>query len=221
MVATLVFVSSANAQSPADATKTPACELHVWPTSRYCGASFHAGNFRFGGVGTVFDLVLTPKEAAGNKVRSGFGIDRQVQVIAEALKAAGRFHGYTMIVHDPWPSTDMRFSNLLDPAVGRGARATSSQSTCYAELHVAFLTVYKTSLSKKLMSGFLVRDFPANPKADASRILLSNMNRGHEQTGLAKFAFSGELLSNEEVTALEKSFRRLVDQFLLRKKLWG
>lgn len=167
----------------------------------------------------AFDLVDTAVPAAADKAHRGFGIDRQTSVLVDAIKASGKFPGYEITVHEPMSAEDAdRHGDTLSKSLGEGPRDTASTAACYAEFRVTYLTVFRTTLTKMLMTGFVVRYFPADPKSDAIRIVHSRPQRGEERIGLTDFSFSAPALAPGEREALAGAFKFMADRFM-RKKL--
>jgi len=194
------------------------CELHVWPTSNYGGVFFHAGNFRPDGLGTRFDLVSTPVERAGAKAHAAFGSAEQNQVLVESIEKSGKFSGYKVIAHDPLPPEEAkRYLNLINEPVGTGSREMALSVPCYAEIHVAYLTVFKTNLTKMLMTGFVVRYFSNTPSEASTKVIHSKPQRGEERTGLSSFDFATTTITPDESSAIKEAFKFMLDRFLRKK----
>ena len=215
----LISPAAHSTASPAAQPAAESCELHIWPTAKYGGTYFHAANGRFNGSGTTFDLVNSEVPLAADKAYRGFGPDQQMTVLADAIKRSGKFANYNIVVHEPLSQERVAilYPDLLSDTVGRGRREIASLAPCYAEMHVTFLTVFRTTLTKMLMTGFLVRYFPADPTSDATRIVYSRLQRGEERKGLDPFSFSDPALVPEERRALSDVFKFMADRFLRKK----
>ena len=144
-------------QSPASA-QTIQCELHIWPT-KVLGAVFNGATVGWSGAGAVVTgMYLTPMEEMKQKVEEYIGEADQVKAIqALDLGGSGKFSGYRLVFH-PAPDkpkySNADFGDAAD--VGRNAQ---SNAPCYAEVHVLFITLFRTAMSKKLQSAFLYRGF--------------------------------------------------------------
>lgn len=145
----LSFISTA-----AIAQDSDTCELHVWPTSSFF-AVYHGASGAWGG-GLV--MTLTPMQAVAKRLGESIDPGAQVELIRSLnLDEDERFQGYRLIFHEV-PSTP-KYSNWIAKDVGAGNRDTGSRSQCYAELHVVFITLFRTAISKKIQTGFLFRQF--------------------------------------------------------------
>lgn len=218
-VCILLAASPAAAQvSDNDAAVARSCELHIWPTANFNGIFFHSGGAVFNGDGAQLDLVSTPVENAARKARAGLDSEMQSKILSDAVRSSGKFDGYEIVVHDPLPQDKAKnYTNLIDKAVGLGKREIPSDAPCYVELHVAYITTFRTHLTKMLMTGFLVRHFPSDPTQDAVRVVNSRPNRGEERYTLANFDFSETKLTSEEQTSLTHSFGFMADRFFRKK----
>lgn len=215
LIPALLLLVAANGEARA---ASEGCELHVWPAARYGGVFFHAANGRFNGTGTTFDLVNTEVPVAADKAHRAFGPDRQIQVLVDSIKRSGKFDAYSVIVHEPLREDRAAiYANLLDDKVGTGGREIASSAPCYAEFHVTYITVFRSTLTKMLMTGFLVRYFPADPKANAARTIHSRPARGEERIGLTPFDFSTAKLAPQESDAVAAAFKFMADRFLRKK----
>ena len=91
---------------------------------------------------------------AADKAHRALGTDRQVELLVDSIKRSGKFDGYNVVVHEPLPQERARiYANLLDKTVGTGGREILSSAPCYAEFHISYLTVFRTTLSE-LPGGF-------------------------------------------------------------------
>lgn len=179
---------------------------------------FHAGNFKSDGAGTSFDLIDTVLPTVGVKTIAAFGTDEQLKVLGDSIRSSGKFAGYKIVPHVPLPQEQAaRYLNLMDPSVGTGIRDSLSPANCYAEMHVSFITAFRTNLSKMLMTGFVVRYFPEEPSGPATKIIHSKPQRGEERIGFSNFDFSSATVKPEERTAVSAAFKFMADRFLRKK----
>lgn len=216
MIVASLLLMTAQAVAP---TPTEVCELHIWPTAKYGALFFGVSNVRMGAVGTELDLALTPREQAAAKLRTAITAEQQLASLKTAIQNAGKFANYTIIAHEPMTGDRAKaYHNFLDKDFGKGARDTASKSACYAEMHVIYLTAYRTTLSKKLMTGFVLRRFPTDPAAPTMRVDVSNANRGKEQIGISQFAFSEPEISDGERKELSASLTAMAVKFMTRIK---
>lgn len=139
----------------------PACELHVWPTP-HLYAVFHGATPR-----TILQRnpagEVMPRQDTQQMLIETAGRDFQREAIEELqLGGSGRFAGHRVVVHAA--PAESRFGNWIDRNIGAGAREGSSTAQCYAELHVIFITHFKTALSKRIQTAFVFREFgPSGP----------------------------------------------------------
>jgi len=212
-----IFAAPANAQNFPEAP-IKNCDLHVWPTSNYGGVFFHADNFRSEGLGTRMDLVMSPVETAAQKAHAAFGSSQQKSILVESIKASGKFSAYNIIVHDPLPPDQAtKYASLMESSVGAGGREIPLSSICYAELHVGYITVFRTHLTKMLMTGFLLRYFDRSSPYDLVKVIHSRPQRGEERISLSNFDFSTAAFTEKESGALTEAFRFMTDRFLKKK----
>ncbi len=190
---------------------TPNCELHVWPTKQF-GAVFHGASAGFGDYGPVITgMSLTPMQHVAGRVGEAVDPAAQVDMItALNLPASERFRGYRLVFHDV-PILP-KHANWLAPDVGMGARDSESTSACYAELHVIFITLFRTALSKKIQTGFLYREFGASPSATYKVVDAGS-------TGAPAFETNGDEKSEEAKVSVRLAFQENLRIFLRKKKM--
>jgi hypothetical protein len=215
----LIFAAGLILQATEAHSSNGDCELHVWTTSNYGGIFFHAANGRLTGSGVEFDLVKTPVQKAAEKAQAELNADDQSKAISAVLENSNKFHNYKIIIHNQFSEDQAKkYYNLMDKSIGFGGRDYESTSQCYREMHVAYITMFRTHLSKMLMTGFIIREFPSDPKADAVRIFHSKPERGQERVGVSSFDFSTASPSALESGALFDSFEKAFEKFLDRIK---
>lgn len=157
LIINVLAVSFAHAQSG-----ETGCELHIWPTATYGAIFYGARNFRYAGPNaSMFDLVISPREAAKRKLELAFPVSEEVRILPDVIARSPKFSGYRVVVHEP--PLQPRYPVWYDKSVGFGARESDSTSNCYAEIHIIFITIEKTALSKKFETGFIFRRFGEKP----------------------------------------------------------
>jgi len=156
LAALVLPASAAGAQAEASA-----CELHVWPTP-HLYAVFHGATARSILQRNPAGEVL-PRQNTQQMLIETAGGNFQSEAIDELrLDGAGRFAGHQVIFH-PAPA-ESRFANWIDRNIGAGTRESASTAQCYSELHVVFITHFKTALSKRIQTAFVFREFgPSGP----------------------------------------------------------
>ena len=138
------------------------CELHIWPTSSFNAVS--QGMNLSGAMQGDYSGQLSPRDEMQAILAKTAASDFQQSAITEMnIGAGGRFAGYRIIFHDA--PIEPSYQNWIASDVGAGARNTDSASHCYAELHLLFITYFRAILSKSIQTGFLFRDFGAEPQA--------------------------------------------------------
>lgn len=190
--------------------KDLACELHVWPTSTYGAIYYGAENFRPAVNMTTFDLVITPREAAKRKLELALPVEEESRLLTETIARSPKFSGYRVVLHEPPAQT--KYAIWYDKTVGFGTRDSDSTSRCYAELHVIFITIEKTALSKKFETGFLFRSFGGGIEAIA-------VDRFGGNAGLAEFDFKDAEIKPAERADLATGFVNNLEKFLGRKRV--
>ncbi|MES2496049.1 MAG: hypothetical protein V4618_08040 [Pseudomonadota bacterium] len=206
------YADRANTALPED------CELHIWPTDKYGGIFFHAANGSFNGSGHQFDLVQTPVQQVAQKAYAVFNSGQQGKILADAVEASGKFEHYRIVLHDPLPADRAKkYGDLLTEPIGAGGPEITPPTRCYAEIHVAFVTAFRTTLTKMLMTGFLVRYFSSATADSASRVIHSRPMRGEERIGLSNFDFSSPAIAPGEGAAIAGAFKFMADRFLRKK----
>lgn len=201
----LVVPSGAYAQT------LPDCELHVWPTQQY-SAVYHSANIGIGAYGpAVVGTTLTPMQEVARRV--SLAVDPQAQIDAITaldLGSTPRFQGYEVIFHDA-PETSPHL-NWVSRDVGQGPRDTSSTSQCYAELHVIFITLFRTAISKKIQTVFLYREFGASPTMTYKAVDAGS-------TGASDFDTGAEGLTDAAMLSVRAAFTENLRIFLRKRKM--
>lgn len=198
--------AAASAQAAA-----PDCELHVWPTKQF-GAVFHGASAGFGDYGPVITgMSLTPMQYVARRVGEAVDPAAQVDMItALNLPVSERFRGYRLVFHDA--PLAPKYGNWIARDVGLGARDSASPSACYAELHVIFITLFRTALSKKIQTGFLYREFGASPTATYKAVDAGS-------TGAPAFETNGDEKTEEAKVSVRLAFQENLRIFLRKKKM--
>jgi hypothetical protein len=198
-------------QSPAFAQAAPPCELHIWPTKAFDAVFLGGtvGSFGYGPV--VTGTYLSPMEAVGAKLANSLtDADQEAAIRSLGITSTGKFSGYQLIFH-PSPAQS-KFADELDKHLGEGGREAESTATCYAELHVVFVRLFRTSLSKKILTGFFYREFGASPT------MIRKFFAGGS-TGAPAFTANGEAVSEQGRADLNAAFRENVAMFMRKKKM--
>lgn len=208
--ACLAAAVALSAPSPALA-QSEGCELHVWPSSQF-GAVYHGASAGFGAYGPVItSMTLTPMQEVARRLGESIDPAAQVEAIsALGLGESGRFRGYRLVFHDA-PQAP-KYGNWIAKDVGQGARDSDAAATCYAELHVIFITLFRTALSKKIQTGFLYREFVASPTATYWAVDAGS-------TGAPAFETNGEEKSPEAKASVRAAFQENLRIFLSKKKM--
>ncbi len=187
------------------------CELHVWPTTQF-GAVFHGANVSIGTYGPfVSSLMLTPMQDVARRL--GESIDPTAQtdaITALDLGSSNRFQGYRLVLHEA-PVTP-KYGNWIAKDVGEGARDSTSKSSCYAELHIVFITLFRTALSKMIQTGFLFREF-----GSSQSMTFKAVDAG--STGAPAFETNGEEKSTEAKASVRAALQENLRIFLRKKKM--
>jgi hypothetical protein len=206
----ILFASIALVPSAAWAQNSD-CELHVWPTSQF-GAVYHGASAGMGTYGPVVTrMTLTPMEEVAKRLAESVDPAAQKDAIdALGLDQAGRFSGYRLVFHDA--PVEPKYGNWVDKNVGVGGRDSESKSLCYAELHVVFITLFRTAISKKIQTGFLFRDFGASQSMESKAVDAGS-------TGAADFDSNGEAKSPEAMASVRNAFQENLRIFLRKKKM--
>lgn len=194
--------------APAMANK---CELHVWPTSQF-GAVYHGASAGIGTYGPVVTgTILTPMEEVAKRLSESVDQTAQNDAIQGlGLGSMAKFEGYEIVYHDA--PAEPKYGNWLDKKVGEGARDSDSTSSCYAELHVIFITLFRTAISKKIQTGFLFRDFGASN-------LMTSKVVGAGSTGAPNFESNGEAKSDDAKKSVRAAFSENLMIFFKKKKM--
>ena len=202
-IGAMIAMSSQSAAAQAAGEK---CELHVWPSNQI-GAVFHGASATYNGL----NLYLSPMQQVTQRLAEAIGPEAQNRVVTSLdLGASARFKDYRIVLHDA--PTVSPFLNWLDKKVGEGARVIETGSTCYAELHVIFITLYRTSISKKIQTQFLFRDFGSTPSAAFWYV-------GGDSTGAPGFDSNGEEKSEAAMESVRQAFTTNLRAFLGKKKM--
>lgn len=203
----IVLIAWAALQATSPASK---CELHVWPTKSYY-ATFHGATPSFNGYGVGVDLYLSPMDEAQSAMRAMLSEEIQSTLISEQIPGMNSpVQGYKIILHEA-PETS-RFANWLDKRVGDGPRATESKSSCYAELHLIALTVYKTALYKELQTIYVFRGF-----GDAQNATKTVRDAARTRPGSIKA--SQQQQTTEAELELQGAFARSIGKIFENRKL--
>jgi len=189
------------------------CELHVWTTNSYY-AVFHGAQVGWSGYGAVVTgTTLTPIDGVGGLISQNLTPADQEAVIRGFIPAsAPMFNGYTLVFHQAEGLG--RHSNWVDKNVGAGGRDVASDSPCYAELHVIFVTLFRTAISKKIQTAFLYREFGASPTMTRKAVDAGS-------TGAPAFPAKSEAEAGQASRDLQAAFRENLAIFLRKKKVLG
>ena len=205
----LMSVASMGAVSTTARAQTNDCELHIWPTKQI-GAVYHGSRISAYGVGYGLTLTLSPSEQVAQQL--GTAIDPASQ-IAEfdkyGLDTTDRFQGYKIVIHEA--PEQPKYQNWIDKKVGSGNRDTDSTAACYAEMHVIFITLFRTALSKKIQTGFLVRQFGKGTEAQFAVV-------DGGSTGAPDFVTNGDEKSDKARQSVRAAFSENLKIFLRSKK---
>lgn len=140
----------------AQADQAP-CELHVWPTRQFY-AVYHGASSGGWLNGPVLNLTLTPMEEVAKRIGLAADPESQARKIAEMkLEESAAFQGYRIVFHEA-PEVSP-FANWIQKGIAKGPRYGDSTAACYAELHVVFVTLFRTAISKKIQTAFVFREF--------------------------------------------------------------
>lgn len=203
-----VLLAAAIALAPATAwAKAPAaeCELHVWTTNNF-GAVFHGASPS----GMFLNMSLTPIEGLQELIGRDLDPAAQERIVTEYLGSyGGPFTGYRLIFHKAKGMG--KYANWIAKDVGEGGRDTPSQSACYAELHVLFVTLFRTTLSKKIQTAFLYREFGASPTMTRKSVDAGS-------TGAPGFPPDTEAELVPARLSLQAAFRKNLEIFLRKRK---
>jgi hypothetical protein len=147
------------AAAPASAQSDPAqCELHVWPTRQFYAVYHGASSGGWLGLPGL-TLTLTPMDEVAKRVGLAADPESQARKIAEMkLEQTAAFRGYRIVFHEA-PEGASPFAKWTDKNVAKGPRYGDSTAPCYAELHVIFVTLFRTAISKKIQTAFVFREF--------------------------------------------------------------
>jgi hypothetical protein len=143
---------------PASAQTAQAqCELHVWPTRQFY-AVYHGASSGGWINGPVLNLTLTPMDEVAKRLGLAADPDSQVRKIAEMkLDESPSFQAYRVVFHEA-PEVSP-YANWIQKGIAKGPRYGDSAAACYAELHVVFVTLFRTAISKKIQTAFVFREF--------------------------------------------------------------
>jgi hypothetical protein len=198
------------AGSPAAAQDAAKCELHIWPTKRL-GAVFHGATGTWNGYGATVKTHLSQMDEVAAKLGEGIAETDQQNEIRTVLGATGgRFGDFRLIFHAA--PGEPKYDNWIAKDVGVGERDAPSASACYAELHVVFITLFRTAISKKIQTGFLYRAFEDDGVA-TRRVV------GTGSTGAPGFTTDGDTITENGKTDLRAAFRENLSIFLRSKKM--
>lgn len=193
------------------AQASPACELHVWPTQQF-SAVYHSANIGMGAYGpAVVGTTLSPMQEVARRV--SLAVDPQAQIDAITaldLGSSPRFMGYEVIFHDA-PETSPHL-NWVSRDVGQGSRDAPSTSQCYAELHIIFITLFRTAISKKIQTVFLYREF-----GDSPTMTYRAVDAG--STGASDFDTGAEGLTEAATASVRAAFVQNLRIFLRKRKM--
>lgn len=173
---------------------------------------YHGANVSWTGPGTYgLDMYLSPMDQVAKRLGEAIEPSSQTDAIkAMELGSTDRFRGYRVIFHDP--PDPPKYGNWIDKNVGIGARDSGSASTCYAELHVIFITLFRTALSKKIQTGFLFREFGSSQSLEFKAVDAGS-------TGAPAFESNGEAKSPEAMASVRTAFQENLRIFLRKKKM--
>jgi hypothetical protein len=162
----VLAVAAGLSAAPASAQSDQAqCELHVWPTRQFY-AVYHGASSGGWLNGPVLKLTLTPMDEVAKRIGLAADPDSQARKIAELkLEESAAFRGYRIVFHEA-PEAASPFAKWTDKDVAKGPRYGDSQAACYAELHVIFVTLFRTAISKKIQTAFVFREF--GPKGNTT-----------------------------------------------------
>lgn len=193
------------------AQKSPSCELHIWPTTQI-GAVFHGANVGWNGYGAyVKGMTLTPMQSVEMRLRESIDPVAQTDAIAsQDFSASERLRGYRLMFHEA-PAKG-NYDNWIQKDVGAGGRDSTSSSSCYAELHVIFITLFRTAISKKIQTAFLYREFGASQSATYRTVDVGS-------TGAPAFDSNGEEKSAVATASVRAAFKENFNIFLRKKKM--
>lgn len=188
------------------------CELHVWTTSNF-NAVFHGATVAFDGSGSTISTYMSPLEEAKNQLAAALPEPDQ-RTLVEGLSAAarGRLAGYRLVFHSMPP--DSRRARWGLKGVGEGGRDAPSSSSCYAELHIVMISLFRQALSKKLQTGFVYRDFGASPR-------VARWTLDASSAATPGFPTADPARREAARAVLHAAFRANVERFLRKKKVAG
>lgn len=147
----------ASAQSDPGQSDQRQCELHVWPTRKF-NAVYHGASSGGWINGPVLNLTLTPMDEVAKRIGLAVDADSQARKIAEMkLEETPAFKDYKLVFHEAPEASP--FANWIEKDIAKGPRYGDSQAACYAELHVIFITLFRTAISKKIQTVFVFREF--------------------------------------------------------------
>ncbi len=186
------------------------CEFHVWPTAAYGAVFFGTTGFRIEGNAQVFEMQVQAREAATRKMQMAFPISDQISAIESVFKQSAFANSFNIIVHEP--PKDSKYKLWYDKSVGWGSRDTDSNSMCYYELHIEFITIEKTALRKKFEIGFVYRKF-------GSESIAVDVVHDAKVLALGSFDFQNPNLEPGDRAVIMEPFGRSIAKFLSRKDL--
>lgn len=173
---------------------------------------YHGASASYAGPGTyAINMYLSPMDQVAKRLGESIEPSSQIDAMtALELGSSERFREYQIIFHDP--PDKPKYGNWIDKNVGTGGRDSNSLSPCYAELHVIFITLFRTALSKKIQTGFLFRDF-----GESQSLKFKAVDAG--STGAPAFDSNDKEKSPEAMASVRAAFQENLRIFLRKKKM--
>lgn len=182
------------------------CELHVWTTANY-NAVFHGA----APSGMFLNLSFTPINGLAGLVARDLDSDAQRRIVTDYVSSyGGPFASYELVFHQGVGLG--KYPNWIAKGVGEGGRDSASNSSCYAELHIMFVTLFRTAISKKIQTAFMYREF------GASQVMTRKfLDAG--STGAPAFPAQTEAELEPARLSLQAAFRKNVEIFLRKRRV--
>lgn len=197
-------------QAAVEAAET--CELHIWPTGSI-NAVDKDNNLTLvdGGIGV--ESSYTAVEGVARSIAAAIGPARQLELIrAFPLKAVPQFARHELVFHDGEVSPPDYPTQWLNKGFAEGQRLSTSQSLCYAELHVMFVTYMDQPLKDTLHTIFVLRYFAAQ-----STTIAAAADGGYHKTD--SIVWGGADQDEVARASLAAAFTENLTKFFKRRKI--
>ncbi len=188
------------------------CELHVWPSGQINAVDKDNSAHVLGDMITVTSTYTTV-DPVGRSIGEAIGPERQIGLIrAFELERVAGLAAFRPVFHTGEVAPADFSRHWLDKDFAEGGRLSSSQSDCYAELHVVAVTYLDQPMKDTLHTIFVLRYFG---DADMARLIATD--GGYHKT--QKVSWTSDEQAKDGRRALATSFSENLRKFFMRRKV--